>query len=66
VIDWLTFYNHTRVRSPLGHVGSMQYEKNLHAAQLLKVAEMNRLRGTREEHRVRDKMRQCRVERFAK
>jgi len=38
VIDWLTFYNYVRLHSTLGYVSPMQYEKNWHAAQLLKAA----------------------------
>lgn len=38
VIDWMTFYNHRRIHSTLGYVSPMQFEKNWHAAQLLKAA----------------------------
>jgi putative transposase len=38
VIDWLTFYNHSRLHSTLGYVSPMQFEKNWFAAQLKKAA----------------------------
>jgi putative transposase len=38
VIDWLTFYNHSRLHSTLGYVSPMQFEERWHAAQLLKAA----------------------------
>ncbi len=37
-IDWLAFYNHSRLHSTLGDVSPMQFEERWHAAQLLKVA----------------------------
>ena len=33
VIDWLTFYNHTRLHSTLGYVSPMTFEKRWFAAQ---------------------------------
>lgn len=33
VIDWLTFYNHRRLHSTLGHVSPMTFEKRWNAAQ---------------------------------
>ena len=33
VIDWLTFYNHRRLHSTLGHVSPMTFEQHWHAAQ---------------------------------
>ena len=38
VIDWLTFYNHSRLHSTLGYVSPMQFEERWHAAQQLKAA----------------------------
>ncbi len=38
VIDWLTFYNHSRLHFTLGYVSPMQFEERWHAAQLLKAA----------------------------
>ena len=38
VIDWLTFYNHTRLHSTLGYISPMQFENNWFAAQLKKAA----------------------------
>ena len=37
----MTFYNHRRIYSTLGYVCPMQFEKSWHAAQLLKVAQVN-------------------------
>jgi putative transposase len=34
IIDWLTFYNHSRLHSTLDYVSPMRFEKNWHAAQL--------------------------------
>lgn len=33
VIDWLSFYNHSRLHSTLKYVSPMQFEQNWHAAQ---------------------------------
>jgi transposase InsO family protein len=38
VIDWLSFYNHSRLHSTLGYVSPMQFEQHLHAAQNRRVA----------------------------
>jgi transposase InsO family protein len=38
VIGWLTFYNHRRFHSALGHVSPTQFEKNWLVAQLKKSA----------------------------
>jgi transposase InsO family protein len=38
VIDWLTFYNHSRLHSTLGYISPMQFEKNWLAAQLNEAA----------------------------
>lgn len=38
VIDWLTFYNHSRLHSTLGYVSPMKFEERWTAAQLLKAA----------------------------
>ena len=38
VIDWLTFYNHWRLRSTLGYASPMRFEKSWDAAQLFKAA----------------------------
>jgi putative transposase len=38
VIDWLTFYNHSRLHSTLGYVSPMQFEESWNAAQQLKAA----------------------------
>jgi transposase InsO family protein len=38
VIDWLTFYNHSRIHSTLGYISPMQYEKNWLAQQLQNAA----------------------------
>ena len=38
VIDWLTFYNHSRLHSTLGYVSPMKFEERWTAAQQLKVA----------------------------
>lgn len=38
IVDWLTFYNHTRLHSTLGYVSPMQFEKSWYAAQLKKAA----------------------------
>ena len=38
LIDWLAFYNHSRLHSTLGDVSPMPFEERWHAAQLLKVA----------------------------
>ena len=34
VMDWLAFYNSTRLHSTLGYVSSMQFEKNWLAEQM--------------------------------
>ena len=33
VIDWLTFYNHRRLRATLGNVRSKRFEKKRHVSQ---------------------------------
>ncbi len=33
VIDWLTFYNHSRLHSTLDYVSPMTFENRWHAAQ---------------------------------
>jgi putative transposase len=33
VIDWLSFYNHSRLHSTLNYVSPMQFEQSWHAAQ---------------------------------
>jgi len=33
IIDWLTFYNHSRLHSSLDYVSPMEFEKTWHAAQ---------------------------------
>ena len=38
IVDWLTFYNHTRLHSTLGYVSPMQFEKSWYAVQLKKAA----------------------------
>ena len=38
VIDWLTFYNHSRLHSTLGYISPMQFEQRWHAKQQLKAA----------------------------
>lgn len=38
VIDWLTFYNHSRLHSTLGYVSPMKFEERWTAAQQLKAA----------------------------
>ena len=38
VIDWLGFYNHSRLHSTLGYISPMQFAQRWHAAQLLRVA----------------------------
>jgi putative transposase len=38
VIDWLTFYNHSRLHSTLGYVSPMKFEERWSAAQQLKAA----------------------------
>jgi len=38
VIDWLTFYNHRRLRSRLGYVSPMRFEANWRAGQAKKAA----------------------------
>ena len=38
VIDWLTFYNHRRLRSRLGYISPMKFEENWHACQGKKAA----------------------------
>ena len=38
VIDWLMYYNHSRLHSTLGYISPMQFEKNWFAAQLKKAA----------------------------
>ena len=38
IIDWLTFYNHSRLHSTLDYVSPMRFEKNWHAAQQNKAA----------------------------
>lgn len=38
VIDWLTFYNHSRLHSTLGYVSPMKFEERWSAAQHLKAA----------------------------
>jgi putative transposase len=34
VIDWMMFYNHSRLHSTLGYISQMQFEKNWLANQL--------------------------------
>jgi putative transposase len=34
VIDWMMFYNHSRLHSTLGYISPMQFEKNWLANQL--------------------------------
>ena len=38
VIDWLSFYNHSRLHSTLGNVSPMQFEQDWYAAQNKRVA----------------------------
>jgi putative transposase len=38
VIDWLSFYNHSRLHSTLGYVSPMQFERDWYAAQNKRVA----------------------------
>ncbi len=38
VIDWMAFYNHSRLHSSLGYVSPRQYEERWIAAQLNKAA----------------------------
>ena len=38
VIDWLSFYNHSRLHSTLGYVSPMQFEQDWYAAQNQRVA----------------------------
>ena len=38
VIDWLGFYNHSRLHSTLGYISPMQFAQRWHSAQLLRVA----------------------------
>lgn len=38
VLDWMAFYNHSRLHSTLGYVSPMQYEDRWHAAQRKKTA----------------------------
>ena len=38
VIDWLSFYNHSRLHSTLGYVSPMQFERDWYAAQNQRVA----------------------------
>ena len=38
VIDWLTFYNHSRLHSTLGYISPIQFEQRWHAKQQLKAA----------------------------
>jgi transposase InsO family protein len=38
VLDWMAFYNHSRLHSTLGYVSPMQYEDRWHAAQHKKAA----------------------------
>ena len=38
VIDWLTFYNHSRLHSTLGYVSPMKFEERWNAAQQLEAA----------------------------
>ena len=38
VIDWLSFYNHSRSHSTLGYVSPMQFEQDWYAAQNQRVA----------------------------
>jgi transposase InsO family protein len=37
-MDWIAFYNATRLHSTLGYVSPMKYEKNWQAAQARKSA----------------------------
>jgi transposase InsO family protein len=39
VIDWLSFYNCSRLHSTLGYVSPMQFEQDGHAAQNQRVAQ---------------------------
>ena len=38
VIDWLTFYNHSRLHSTLGYVGPTKFEERWSAAYQLNAA----------------------------
>ena len=38
IVDWLTFYNHSRIHSSLGYVSPMTFEKNWRTAQQNKAA----------------------------
>jgi putative transposase len=38
VVDWLAFYNHSRLHSTLGYVSPMRFEENWHAGQPKKAA----------------------------
>ena len=38
VIDWLSFYNHSRLHSTLGYVSPMQFEQHWYAAHKQRVA----------------------------
>jgi hypothetical protein len=40
-IDWLTFYNHSRLHSMLWYVSPRKFEERLSSAQQLKAAKWN-------------------------
>ena len=45
IVDWLTFHNHRRVRSSLGYLSPMQFERAWLAAQNKQATQRSRLGG---------------------